>query len=265
MARVSYGIGVLGIVLFTGAPVLAQAQAGGGQPAPQPMTNLQVFPKDIPRAQLIQTMNAFNSSLGVQCDYCHVQDGPGGREDFASDEKRTKIVARQMILLRDSINVIVPAIVGKPAGAGPTAGSGSPEAPVRVLCRSCHRGLPIPRQIADVITDAAAAGGGGVAGLAKFKELRAQFFGGQAYDFTDEALVTIAQRAITAKRPDDALAYLQANLEYYPRSARTYQAMAQARNAKGDKAGAIKDLEKAVELDPNDRQAKTQLQQLKGQ
>ena len=228
------------------------------------MTNLQVFPKDIPRAQVIQMMNAFNSSLGVQCNYCHVQEGPGGRNDFASDEKRTKKVARRMILLRDSINVMLPAVVGKPAGAGPTAGAGAPGAPIRVLCSMCHHGLPIPKQLADVITDAEAGGGGAMAGLAKFKELRAQFYGGQSYDFSENGLLTIAQRAMTATKPDDAMAYLQANLEYYPKSARTYQAMAQARNAKGDKEGAIRDLEKAVELDPNNAQAKTQLQQLKG-
>jgi Flp pilus assembly protein TadD len=40
--------------------------------------------------------------------------------------------------------------------------------------------------------------------------------------------------------------------------------MAQAHQRKNDKASAIKDLEKAVELDPNNAQAKQQLQQLKG-
>jgi Flp pilus assembly protein TadD len=40
--------------------------------------------------------------------------------------------------------------------------------------------------------------------------------------------------------------------------------MAQAHQRKSDKASAIKDLEKAVELDPNNAQAKQQLQQLKG-
>ena len=264
MKRVSRGIGALGIVLLTGLPALAQAPAGGGQSAPPPMTNLQVFPKDMPRAQVIQTMNAFNESLGVQCNYCHVQEGPGGRNDFASDEKREKRVARQMILFRDSINVMLPAVVGKPAGAGPTAGAGSPGAPIRVLCRSCHHGLPIPRQLADVVSDAVG-GGGAVAGLAKFRELRAQYYGGQEYDFSENGLLAIAQRAMTAKNPDDAMAYLQANLEYYPKSARTYQAMAQARNARGDKQGAIRDLEKAVELDPKNAQARNQLQQLKGQ
>src|SRR5205809_8077223 len=157
MKPMSYTIGALGIVLLTGSLALAQQPARGGQAAPPPMTNLQVFPKDSPRAQVIQTMNAFNDSLGVQCNYCHVQEG--GRNDFPSDEKREKRVARQMILLRDSINVVLPAIVGKPAGAGPTSGDGHPGAPVRVLCNSCHRRLPIRRSIADEVTTASATGG----------------------------------------------------------------------------------------------------------
>jgi lipopolysaccharide biosynthesis regulator YciM len=41
--------------------------------------------------------------------------------------------------------------------------------------------------------------------------------------------------------------------------------MAQMKNAKGDKAGAIAALEKAVELDPNNAQAKAQLENLKFQ
>jgi len=39
--------------------------------------------------------------------------------------------------------------------------------------------------------------------------------------------------------------------------------MAQTKNAKGDKQGAIKDLEKAVDLDPGNAQARNQLQQLR--
>ena len=260
MKRVSCGI-ALGIVLLVASLVSAQNATGGGQQAPPPMTNLQVWPKDTSRAVILQFMDAFSDSLGVQCNYCHVEQG--GRFDFASDAKREKTVARQMILLRDSINVVLPAIVGKPPGIGPTSGNGHPGAPIRVLCRSCHHGLPIPRAIADVVTDAAT--NGGAAGLAKFKELRTQYYGGQQYDFSENALLTIAQRAITAKNLDDAIAYLQTNLEYYPKSARTHQAMAQARSAKGDRQGAIKDLEKALELDPNSAQARNQLQQLRGQ
>src|ERR1700730_2196555 len=116
MKRMSCGI-ALGIVFLVGLPASSQPPAAGGQQAPPPMTNLQIWPKDTPPAVVLQFMNAFDDSLGVQCNYCHVEQG--GRLDFASDEKREKKVARQMILLRDSINVVLPAIVGKPAGAGP--------------------------------------------------------------------------------------------------------------------------------------------------
>jgi hypothetical protein len=44
---------------------------------------------------------------------------------------------------------------------------------------------------------------------------------------------------------------------------RTYAAMAQMKNAKGDKPGAIAALEKAIELDPNNAQARAQLDALK--
>ena len=101
------------------------------------------------------------------------------------------------------------------------------------------------------------------AGLAKYRELREKFYGGQSYDFSENGLLATAQRAIAANKPDDALAYLQANVDYYPKSARSYLAMSQAHLAKQDKAGAIKDLEKALDIDPNNAQAKTQLETIK--
>ncbi|MBI4888358.1 MAG: c-type cytochrome [Acidobacteria bacterium] len=253
----------LGIMCLVGVSVWAQAPAGGGQQAPPPMTNLQVWPQNTSRAVVINFMNAFNRSLGVECNYCHVQRE--GRFDFASDDKREKKVARKMIMLRDSINVSLAAIVDKPVGAGPTSGEGRPGAPTRVLCASCHHGLPIPEPLGAVVSQSEANGGGAAAGLAKFKELRAKFYGGQQYDFTEYALVGIGTAALNAKRPDDALVYLQANLEYFPKSSMTYQGIAQVKNAKGDKQGAIQDLSRALELNPNNAQARNQLQQLKGQ
>jgi hypothetical protein len=200
---------VLTIACLTG--IVARAQA--------PMKNLQVWPKDTPPAQILQTMNAFNESLGVECDYCHVAD-------FASDEKREKRVARQMILLRDSINVMLGAIVDKPAGAGPTAGPGQPGAPIRVLCRDCHHGLPIPRQLTTVMSEAEASGGAAGA-LAKYRELRARYYGGQQYDFTENSLLTMAQRAMAANKPAAAMQYLQATLEYFPMSVRAQNQLRQ--------------------------------------
>ena len=259
MMRGFYGIAVGSLLFLTGS-IVASAQGGSAQP--NGFTNLQVWPVDTPRAVVLNFMNAFNRSLGVECNYCHVQRD--GKFDFASDEKREKRVARKMILFRDSINVELAAIVDKPVTAGPTSVEARPGAPTRVLCASCHHGLPIPAPLGEVISEAEKSGSA-IAGLAKFKELRAKFYGGQQYDFTEYALVGIATTALNAKRPDDALRYLQANLEYFPRSSMTYQAMAQAKNAKGDKGAAIKDLETAVQLDPQNAQVKNQLQQLKAQ
>ena len=261
MMRAFYGIAVGSLLLLAGSIVVsAQAQGAGAAAQPNGFTNLQVWPTDTPRAVVLNFMNAFDRSLGVECSYCHVQNN--GRFDFASDEKREKRVARKMILFRDSINVELAAIVDKPVTAGPTSVDARPGAPTRVLCASCHHGLPVPVPLGEVISEAEKTGGVN-AGLAKFKELRAKFYGGQQYDFTDYALVGIANTALNAKRPDDAMRYLQANLEYFPKSSQTYQMMAQVKNAKGDKPGAIKDLETAVQLDPQNNQAKNQLQQLK--
>jgi len=50
-------------------------------------------------------------------------------------------------------------------------------------------------------------------GVEVVKEIRAKCYGGQPYDFRENALVGIANRALNATRLDDALADLQTNLE----------------------------------------------------
>ena len=52
-------------------PAAGQRGAGGGRGgAPAAPQNLQIFPKDTPRPQVIQTMQAFAAALGVRCGYC---------------------------------------------------------------------------------------------------------------------------------------------------------------------------------------------------
>jgi Photosynthetic reaction centre cytochrome C subunit/Tetratricopeptide repeat len=244
---------VLATLVISASTAGAQQPPAGAQRAggPPPMTNLQILPKDSSREQVLTTMAAFTAALGVQCNYCHVQEGRGGRNDMAADEKPTKKAARAMMLLARDINTKLPEALGKSA-----------DATTRVGCATCHRGIPIPKQITDIMTEAAA-GGGATAGIAKFKELREKFYPGQSYDFGETTMLTMSQRANTAGKADDALAYLQANVEYWPKSVRTYSAMAQLKTAKGDKAGAIAAIEKVLEIDPNNAQAKAQLENLK--
>jgi cytochrome c-type biogenesis protein CcmH/NrfG len=98
---------------------------------------------------------------------------------------------------------------------------------------------------------------------AKYKDLRTTYYGSQAYDFSEPMLVRLSQRSMAANKLDDALAWTKLNLEFYPRSAQTYIQMSQVYSRKMDEAQALKAMEKAVELDPDNADAKRQLDALK--
>jgi hypothetical protein len=260
---------LLSIAGLAQEPATGQRAGGAGRGQAAPPQNLQVLPKDTPQPQVLQTMQQFAAALGVQCGYCHVQaaapaggrgDGGGGRGgrgaapafEFPSDDKPQKKVAREMMLMVREINPKVVAAAGKPETAS-----------ARVGCVTCHHGVAIPKQLADIL-DQTTAEKGTAAAVAQYKELRKQYFGAQAYDFSEGTLVAYAQRATQANKADDAPAWLQLNLEYFPLSSRTYAALSQAQQRNNDKEGAIKSLEKAFELDPQNAQIKRQLDQLKG-
>jgi Photosynthetic reaction centre cytochrome C subunit len=140
MTRLSFGVAVGALVLTGSLGIAAQApqgappQGGGGAPQP-PLTNLQVFPKDMARPQLLQVMQAFNAALGVTCVHCHQFVGPNDpMNDFASDTKPTKNVARAMMRMVREINPSVQKAVPSKATDQVAA----------VGCATCHRGKAIP-------------------------------------------------------------------------------------------------------------------------
>jgi hypothetical protein len=242
--------------------ILALSAAGGAAqttttPAPAqqppPMTNLQIYPKDTPRPEIVATMQGFVQALGVQsaggCGYCHVGTAPAF--DFASDTKPAKGVARKMILMSREITAKLPDVTGKPAAEV-----------TRLRCATCHRGLAIPKLLPDVLTETAAKSGTAAA-VQQYRELRTKFYGGQSYDFSENALVAAATPLINGNKPEDAITWLQLNAEFYPKSSATYAALGQAYAKKNDTANATKSFEKAIELDPNNQIAKRQLEQLK--
>lgn len=81
--------------------------------------NIQAL-KGLPESQLLPVMNYISTSLGVRCNFCHVNNN--GNWDYASDEKGAKKTAREMILMTTGINKDV--------------FKGIPE----VSCYTCHRG-----------------------------------------------------------------------------------------------------------------------------
>jgi hypothetical protein len=97
---------------------------------PDPI-NLQVFPKDIAKPELIQAMRGFTQALGVRCEFCHVGEGSDlSTFDFASDDRRQKRSARLMMRMMADINSKYLADVPEPRPAGTPA----------VTCYTCHRG-----------------------------------------------------------------------------------------------------------------------------
>jgi len=119
------------VVLLAGAWLVrgAKAQSGGPKTAEQQFKNIQVL-KGIPADQLIPTMQFISVSLGVECDFCHVEAG------FEKDDKDKKKKAREMMKMMMTIN------------------QENFDAHRVVTCYSCHRGDTHPVGI-PVIADLA--------------------------------------------------------------------------------------------------------------
>ena len=103
-----------------------------------------------------------------------------------------------------------------------------------VGCATCHRGVAIPKLLPDILTETVNKQGAATA-VQQYRDLRKQYYGGQSYDFSENALVPVALQLTNANKPDDALAFLQLNAEYYPNHAPTYGGMGQAYLKKNDK------------------------------
>lgn len=200
-----------------------------------------------PAREPLPDMQSIADALGVTCDYCHAR-GPGAAAPTQGPSHIS--VAKQMIAMTKELNTRVETASGKATGVA-----------TKVSCVTCHRGVPIPKPLGDVLIDTLSKLGAPAA-IEQYRDLRTRFYGKSAYDFSEQTLLTLSQRVANA-RPDDAVALAKLNLEFYPSSSASYAAMAFGYTRKVDDAHAIEALEKAVELDPNNNVARGQLEQLK--
>jgi tetratricopeptide (TPR) repeat protein len=198
--------------------------------------------------QPLPDMPAIARALGVECSYCHVREGDVLAEPVAGKPKIE--IAKEMIAMTRDLNTTIQSATGKTASDA-----------TAVHCMTCHRGVTIPRQLSDILIRTSVEQGGPAA-VAQYKDLRQRYYGKQAYDFSEQDLLGVAQR-LSERLPDAAIALLDMNLEYNPRSSRTYQILAHAYTRKRDDATAIVHLEKALEIDPDNGMARGQLEQLK--
>jgi photosynthetic reaction center cytochrome c subunit len=123
-------------VICTSVMDIGWAQAGAGSQAAngaEPKTAGQQFKnvkvlKDIPADQLIPAMQFIAASLGVECEFCHVQGA------FEKDDKKPKLAARKMMEMMFTIN------------------QENFDGHREVTCYSCHRGNAKPVAMPPVMT-----------------------------------------------------------------------------------------------------------------
>jgi len=97
----------------------AQAPSSAPKKAEDQFKNIQVL-KGVPADQIFPTMQFITASLGVECDFCHVQGA------FEKDDKKPKAYARKMMEMMFAIN------------------KDNFEGHREVTCYSCHRGNSKP-------------------------------------------------------------------------------------------------------------------------
>jgi Photosynthetic reaction centre cytochrome C subunit len=241
---------LLTIAVLLAASGTLFAQAPGKWP-PDSLINTSVFPKSTPVVQVIGTMRNFAGWLGVRCQFCHVgEEGmPLAQFDFASDEKRNKLVARQMMHMVQEINRRVDTI---------------PEAPipgVEVTCGTCHRGTNRPIPLAQLMAETTLAFGADSA-VATYRALRNRYFGRDAYDFGEFSLNSAAFRLGRERKFDEALTLLRLNEELFPGSSGMYVFRGNILLMQGDTTAAAEAYREAIRRDSSNGEARGRLRDI---
>jgi len=229
------------------APRHAVAQGGGQQ---QPYENLKYFSKDIPRDSLLTIMRGFTYALGVNCQYCHVEEPPAqpnGRPRLRPglEDKVEKQKARFMLGMTDTLNRVTLASLPQR------------HADVRINCVTCHRGSPVPGTIETVLADAIDKFGPDSA-IARYRKLR-ETMGNSRYDFSEIPVNNLSRSLAERGKADAAIALLTMNQEFNPNSAEIDFQLGDIYEKAGDKEKAIARFQAVLTKRPNDQRAKARL------
>jgi photosynthetic reaction center cytochrome c subunit len=108
------------------------ASSAAAPTAGQKFKNIKVL-KDIPADQLIPSMQFISASLGVECDFCHVDNA--GKLEFDKDDKEEKKTARKMMEMVFAIN------------------KNNFDGEREVTCNTCHRGAAHPQGIPAILAE----------------------------------------------------------------------------------------------------------------
>ncbi len=99
----------------------------------EPWKNLKVLPKDITQKQMDSVMDHFSVALNVDCGFCHVEKN--GDMDFALDDNKHKLIARDMMNMTNEIN---------DKYFDYTGAKRTITTQLMVTCYTCHNGQKMP-------------------------------------------------------------------------------------------------------------------------
>ena len=234
--------------------LLAAVSQSGRAQAVEPPKNLKVLPADLSRDSVVKLMRFdVASGLGVSCNFCHGAPGvPFDSIDYASDERRTKRVAREMLRMVGRINGEL--LAGIPERGAPA---------IQVSCITCHRGAARPLMLEDTLgTTLAAFGPDSV--VAAYDRLKQRFFGRFAYDFGQRSLNTLAARLIEQNRLADARRVLELNIREHPEAWDPVYTLAQVLESLGERDSALAQYQRVLTLFPTHGPSRRRVQALTG-
>lgn len=224
------------IAILFSVPLLAQQEKKNIYANPQ---NLKVLPSDINSEKLGDTMKSFAMGLGVRCETCHVGEPNTPLEtfDFESDEKDMKRKARVMIGMVQEINGSFVAELNDIEDAQR----------VEVRCVTCHRGLPQPELIEDVL-DETLADAGVDAAINEYNKLRTEYYGSHSYDFSEFNLPMYVQQLAARDQAEAAISLARINTENFPESYYSFFVLAELYRSVAQTDAAIDSYTRAAEL-----------------
>jgi tetratricopeptide (TPR) repeat protein len=219
---------------------------------PERFQNLQVLPTGIARDSLVNIMRGFSFALGVRCQHCH-SGGDGvsfAGVAFDSDDKPAKRKARFMLRMVDSLNRVVLAAL-----------PGRSDPPVTIQCVTCHRGLPKPATIQTVLMKTIEESGVDSA-IKQYRGLRERTALNGYFDFTEWRINELARGLVAAGKTVEAIAILEMNAEFNPRSVTIAFELGELYRQRGDKDKAIASYQRALQINPDNPAARQRLAEL---
>ena len=132
---------------------------------------------------------------------------------------------------------------------------------VEVNCATCHHGLRLPKSLQTTLFEIVSAEGPDAA-IKRYRELRASDTLSGRYSFDEWEINELARRLVEANNTTAAIAILEMNGEYYPKSGAIDFQIGELLLQRGERDKALARFKAALEKAPDNPRAKARIAEL---